>query len=101
LIEFTREAMEFIQEKKIEAIYLTLKYVQGPCSDNLCKMIPRVIVSIDKDPNYSFMQLEENFVKVFAIPPIASSISRHKDAVIIKKTRLGKGLYASGVTYSF
>ena len=101
MIRLTREARDFIVSNGINAIYLELRYTKGPCSDNLCKMIPRVDVALEKGQSSSMVLLEDSEVKVFADKPVAESVKRHRDIVTISKSRLGSRLKVSGITYSY
>jgi hypothetical protein len=101
MIEFTKGAKEFISGKGIKEIYLVLTYVKGPCSDNLCKMIPRVVVALERGQDSSMVLLEDSEVKVFADRPVADSVKRHRNVVTVSKSKFGNRLRVSGITYSY
>lgn len=46
MISITDKAMKELERKGSDKIYISLKYIQGPCNDNLCKMIPKIEVSL-------------------------------------------------------
>lgn len=101
MISFTEDARNFLVKKGMKELFLILKYIQGPCTDNLCKLIPKVVVSTEKETYSNFTLIYDESVKVYAIPPIAKSIQKHGDLVTIGIYRIGKKFYAKGITQSF
>jgi hypothetical protein len=101
MITLTEGARQIVVTNGIKEIYLELKYTKGPCADNLCKMIPHVEISLVKHSNSYSILYDDSNLKVFASQPIFDSIVRHKDVVIISKTRLRNALKVTGITYSY
>ncbi len=101
MILFTDDAKKFITDSGIREMYLELRYTKGPCNDNLCKMIPHVYVSLEKHKGSYDVVFEDVAVRIFASPPIARSIEKHRDNPVISKSKLGRKLRVSGLTYSF
>lgn len=101
MIGFSKGTRDVIADAGIKEIYLELRYTKGPCVDHLCKMIPHVEVSFSKHFNSFLLIHEDSDLKVYAVPPVAESIKKHNNEVIISKGKLGKSLKVSGITYSF
>ncbi len=101
MIMLTREAREYIVSKNIKEIYIDLRYTKGPCSDNLCKMIPHLEVTLVKPRNSTTIIFEEPELKIFASIPIANSILKHRDNITVSKSKLGRSFRITGITYSY
>ncbi len=100
MIEFTEAARKYIRERKIENILITIRYVQGPCNDNLCKMIPKLEVKTVLPQNITMELVSDDFVKIFAMPPAAASIRNNRGNIRISLSRLKKTLRIEGVPYT-
>ena len=101
MIVVSTSARKLIESNGIKEIYLELRYTKGPCEDNLCKMIPHVDVSLSKHSNSYLIVYEEPDLTIFAVPPIADSITKHRNDVNISKSGLTNSLRVSGIVYSF
>lgn len=101
MISFTEEAVEYLKKNEIKEIFIFIEYVKGPCSDNLCKMIPKIRIATSMPEKANAILIFPGSVKVFAAPPIAKTIERHRDSPKISLTRIGKKLRVDGITYSF
>jgi hypothetical protein len=101
MITISEKARELIANNNITEVYLELRYSKGPCSDNLCKMIPHVDVSLVKHSSSYLVIYEEQGLRILAVPPVANSIKKHNDEVYIFKPGFAKTLRISGITYSF
>lgn len=100
MISITDKAMKELERKGSDKIYISLKYIQGPCGDNLCKMIPKIEVSlVPKNINYVVFQVYD--IKVHFHKLLAESILRHQDYVVIDYSSLRKSFNVKGITYSF
>lgn len=101
MIQVTEEARKVIHERKIREMFLYLKYTKGPCNDNLCKMIPQVVISTDKGGFSSFDLLFDDSFKLYSIPPITKTIAKNKGDITIRLSKMGRKIVISGITYHF
>ncbi len=101
MIKFTKESEEYLQKNRIREIFLVLKYIKGPCNDNLCKMIPKVEIALNAPRETAVIPISDTFVKVFAVPPISKAIKSHKEDQLISLTRVRKRLKIEGIPYAF
>ncbi len=101
MITISKEAADYLSRKGVREIFLVLQYIKGPCNDNLCKIIPKVVVKTEKPKDMSVEIVSENVVKVYAIPPIAKAIKFHRSDQTISLTRVGKKLKIDGIPYAF
>ncbi len=99
-ISIDNEAMNFIKNTNIERVYITIKYIKGPCNDNLCKLIPEPeIVYALKDQQA--VLLKKGVPTIYCTKPVFDSIQRYGGKITIKYSRLRKKLVVKGLTYNF
>jgi hypothetical protein len=101
LIHLTDRAKDYITENGIREIYLVLKYVRGPCDSNLCRMIPTIQITSSVPDGTRVVLLDSEFVKIYAVPPVANVIRKTRKQPEIGLTRIGKRLKIDGVPYTF
>jgi len=100
MIIITERAKKKLKKIKIKDIYIMLKYIQGPCNDNLCKMIPKIEISLTPE-NINYVLLCEDEFNVYSHKLLAESILKHKDNVVIDYSTLKQSFIVKGITYSF
>lgn len=100
-LEFTENAKEIIEEKNIKELYISIRYVQGPCSDNLCKLIPKIEVSTEKHENAQYYPIFDGFIKVYTIQPIIKTIEKYRDKITVNYSRFRNKFTVTGITYSY
>ncbi|MEM0137843.1 MAG: hypothetical protein QXX91_01545 [Thermoplasmata archaeon] len=75
-----------------------MKYVKGPCDDNLCKIIP--IINVSTEPiNIEYENVTYDEVKIFIQKLLAKKMINQKEYIIDFSILMG-GLYLKGFTFS-
>lgn len=100
MIVITEKAKKKLGELKTKNIYITLNYIQGPCNDNLCKMIPKIKISLTPE-NGNYLPLYEKDFNVYSHKLLAESIFKHNDNIVIDYSTLKRSFVVKGITYSF
>ncbi len=98
---FTENAKKVIEKENVKELYIIIKYVQGPCSDNLCRLIPKIEMDTVKAENSQYYMIYEGLPKIYAIQPIKNSIEKHRDVITINYSKFRKRFTVSGITYSY
>lgn len=98
MIIITEKAKNWLKKRKINSLYIYLKYVKGPCDDNLCKIIP--IINVSTEPiNIEYENVTYDEVKIFIQRLLAKKMINQKEYIIDFSILMG-GLYLKGFTFS-
>jgi len=99
LIVFSDDSIQYLKKKGIKNIYLVLQYVQGPCNDNMCKLIPKVKVETSEPAGTRTDLVSEGIINVFSAREIAKTIEKQRNTIKISLTRVGERLKVDGLEY--
>ncbi|MBD6955482.1 MAG: hypothetical protein ACP5G5_06105 [Thermoplasmata archaeon] len=100
MITLGERAVKKIKKMNINSLYINIEYRQGPCNDNLCRMIPVVYVSL-RPEGVKYYLIYDVEIKVFVSDNLYRSIIRHRDQIRIDFSPLRKKFVVSGFTYAF
>lgn len=78
-LKFTENARKIIEKENVKELYMNIKYLQGPCSDNLCRLIPKIEMDTNKAENVQYYLIYEGLTKIYAIAPIKKAIEKYRD----------------------
>ncbi len=99
-LEIDRRAIKKIKEMNVKELYISVRYVKGPCNDNLCKMIPLVEVSPLK-PDGNILKIYDGNIKIFAIERVYNVITRYGAVITITYQPIKKKFQVKGIPYNF
>lgn len=100
-LKFTENAKRVIEKENVKELYINIRYVQGPCSDNLCRLIPKIEMHTVKAENAQYYLIYDDFVKIYALQPIKKAIEKYRDVITINYSGLRNRFTVSGITYSY
>ncbi len=99
-VKIAEGARKFIKKKNIQDLYIEINYIKGPCSDNLCRLIPYPEIVYVKPKQETFL-LSEGDVNVFCTRPIIDALKKFGGELIIKYSSVRKKLILKDLPYSF
>ncbi|MGC8496984.1 MAG: hypothetical protein ACP5NL_03170 [Thermoplasmata archaeon] len=101
-LKFTENAKKVIEKENVKELYINIRYVQGPCSDNLCRLIPKIEIDTFKPENIQCYMIYNGLARIYAIQPIKKAIEKYRDTIItINYSKLRNRFTVSGITYSY
>ncbi|MEM0161000.1 MAG: hypothetical protein QXT62_01185 [Thermoplasmata archaeon] len=100
-LKFTENARRVIEKENVKELYINIRYVQGPCSDNLCRLIPKIEIDTVKPENIQYFMIYDGLAKIYAIQPIKKAIEKYRDTITINYSKLRNRFTVSGITYSY
>jgi hypothetical protein len=99
-IVITESARKFIKEHNIRDLYIEINYINGPCTDNFCRLIPKPEIVYVKPKQETFL-LSEGTVNVFCTRPIIDSLKKFGGELTIKYSSIRRKLVLKDLPYNF
>lgn len=99
-VTIAESARKFIKKKNIRDLYIEINYRKGPCSDNLCRLIPDPEIVYVKPKQETFLLIEGD-VNVFCTRPIIDALKKFGGELTIRYSSVRKKLVLKDLPYNF
>ncbi len=99
MIRFDKSVLKFLGGKEGKIYFLHLRYVPGPCNDDICSPLLKMELLESADPEDEYVAISETPVKIMVPKSKAKEILKQRGDIIIKADRLKRSLTISGIDY--
>lgn len=99
-VKLDNNALKAIEERNIRGLFIRVNYRKGPCTDNMCKLIPvPEVVESTPESNGRFTILDNPLI-IEVAEPLYRALLRFGGEITISYSSVRRKFIAKGIPYN-